>query len=139
MHRAMKRIHRPSLAALTLVLVALAPSFPASADDGKQTLTGLFDSGFQDKVRPLRAVFTPTGERTWDVVFYFKFNGRDHQYKGIAEGGLREGSLSGRVENEGGRRTFTFRGAFEKGTFKGEHFEISRGREVKTGSLTLEG
>jgi len=123
---------------VALTFGSLAPAPPALADSHKQTLTGLFDSGFQDKVRPLRAVFTATGDRTWDVVFYFKFNGRSHEYKGIAEGGLNEGRLSGRVESEGGRRSFTFRGAFEEGTFKGEHFETTRGREEKTGGLSLE-
>jgi len=135
----MKRITLVLLTAVALLGGALAPATPTLADDGKQTLTGLFDSGYQDKVRPLRAVFTPTGERTWDVVFYFKFNGRDHEYKGVAEGGLLEGTLSGRVENEGGRRNFTFKGEFKKGTFKGDHFETTRGREEKTGSLTLKG
>lgn len=133
---------RPRLALLTtlaLAVGALAATSPTFADDDTQTLTGLFDSGYQDKVRPLRAVFTPTGERTWEVVFHFNFNGRNHQYTGVAEGGLLEGALSGRVENQGGRRTFTFRGEFEQGKFKGEHFETTRGREEKTGSLTLKG
>lgn len=135
----MKRLTFALLTASSLLLGTLAPSSHTLADDGKQTLTGLFDSGYQDKVRPLRAVFTPTGEGAWDVVFHFKFNGADHQYRGVAEGGLREGLLSGRVENEGGRRTFSFRGEFKNGKFKGEHFETTRGREERTGSLTLKG
>lgn len=132
---------KSTLALLILAALALSPLSiqSARAEAEKRTLTGLYGSGFQDGPRPLRAVFTATGERTWDVVFYFVFNGRNHEYRGIAEGDLLEGPLSGRVQNEPRRRTFTFRGEFEDGTFQGDHFEISRGRERKTGSLSLGG
>lgn len=130
----------PMKRAATLLWTAAflaAPSLPAAAAGDPQTLTGNFMSGFQDRVKPLRAVFTPTDERTYDVVFYFEFNGRNHEYVGTASGGLGEGELEGRVENESGRRTFTFRGRFDKGVLDGTHAEIGSRGERKTGTLTL--
>lgn len=125
-------------AALLLAFLAITPGSPTSAADGQQTLTGNFMSGFQDRVKPLRAVFTPTDERTFDVVFYFNFNGRNLEYRGTAEGSLGEGELAGRVKNETGQRTFTFQGSFnEKGVLKGTHAEVGRRGERETGSLTL--
>ncbi len=125
-----------------LFLLAVAPT--GHADDHGTTLTGNFTSGFQDGPKTVRAVFTrpeqPGEERDFDVVFYFKFNGRDHQYRGTAWGSLEaSGELEGRVQNESRQRTFTFRGEFEDGTFKGTHAEIGRRGERKTGQLTLRG
>ena len=85
----------------------------------------------------LRAVFTATGENLYDVSFYFEFRGRSHTYSGIAEGSLSDGALKGKVRNEDKRRTFTFRGEFENGQFRGDHAETTSGRARRTGTLTL--
>lgn len=127
-----------NVAALVLI-AALAPSAAEpSAESGERTLVGNFMSGFQDRVKPLRAVFTPAADDEWTVVFHFRFNGADHEYTGTARGSLDEGELSGLVENEGGRRTFTFHGEFDdSGVFSGRHAEIRGSRSSDTGTLTL--
>lgn len=103
------------------------------------TLTGRYNSGYQNSERPLEAVFSATGEERWSVEFYFNFDGRDHTYVGTARGSLSEGLLQGRVQNESRQRTFTFRGEFENGKFKGTHAEVDRrGRSQRTGTLTLQ-
>ncbi len=120
---------------------------PAAPTDHAMTLTGNFMSGFQDRVKPLRAVFTHARETAtdqdqvarFDVVFYFRFNGRNHEYRGTAEGRLGpDGELAGRVQNESRQRTFTFQGEFRNGVLEGTHFEIGRRGERKTGTLMLE-
>jgi len=105
--------------------------------ESDRVLSGEYVSAFQSGWQPLRAVFTPTGIDTWDVVFHFKFHGKAHEYAGSAEGSLDEGSLSGRVENESKQRTFSFEGTFRDGEFRGTHAEIKRTGERRTGSLTL--
>ncbi len=127
---------------LLTALVLLAGPPIGRADDHQTTLTGNFTSGFQDGPEPLRAVFTPLDEPgeegDFDVVFYFRFNGQRHEYRGSAWGTL-DGELRGRVQNETRRRTFTFEGEFDGQTFKGTHAEISRRGERRTGNLTLGG
>lgn len=103
----------------------------------ERTLDGVYMSSYQDRPQPLRAVFMPSGEATWDVVFHFRFNGAAHEYTGTARGLLGSGELSGRVRNESGARTFTFECAYTKGVCKGTHAELRRNREQSTGSLTL--
>ncbi|MDX1503692.1 MAG: hypothetical protein R3325_15140 [Thermoanaerobaculia bacterium] len=119
-----------------LLLALLATS--ATAGDAT-TLHGSFRSGYQDRPERLRAVFTPTGEAEWSVVFYFRFGGADHTYEGVAAGSLTDGELSGRARNENGSRLFTFRGPVAEGEFRGTHFEVIRGEERKTGTLHLAG
>lgn len=129
----------PAVVALIAAL-ALTPAVePSAGGESSRTLVGNFMSDFQDRVKPLRAVFTPTDTDRWDVVFYFRFNGRDHEYVGTAEGGVDRGELSGTVQNEGRNRTFTFAGEFEDGVFKGRHAELRGGGERDTGTLTLKG
>ena len=130
-----------NVAALVLIATLTASAAEPSVETGgERTLVGNFMSGFQDRVKPLRAVFTPNEEDEWTVVFYFEFNGADHEYTGTARGSLDEGELSGVVENEGGRRTFTFRGEFnDRGVFSGRHAEVRGSRSSDTGTLTLKG
>jgi hypothetical protein len=120
-------------AVLAFVGGRLAPAADAT------TLTGEFTSTYQDGEKPVEATFTATGERTWDVVFRFRFDGAAHAYRGTAEGDLGRGDLRGTVASEGGSRTFVFRGRFEGGVFRGTHAELHRGREDETGRITLRG
>lgn len=138
----------PATAILTTAVLLAAVPIPAAAADHQTTLTGNFMSSYQDRVQPLRAVFTPAEaheessgeEENHDVVFHFRFNGRNHEYRGTAQGSLTpDGELAGQVQNESRQRTFTFKGGFEKGVFKGTHAEIGRRGERRTGSLTLRG
>ncbi len=127
----------------TLPVAALedetAPSQTAPSQTvPSQTLSGTYMSQFQDAPEHLRAVFTETEETgEWTVVFYFKFNGKNHEYAGTASGSLSEGPLQGTVHNESGRRSFTFDGDVAEGTFRGETAETTRGRRRDTGTLIL--
>jgi hypothetical protein len=122
---------------LALVLLAAFPVASSAADD-MVTMTGEYyweeghDEGVLKKVE-----FTPTGEGAWDVAFYFSFRGRDHIYKGTAEGSLTEGALEGNIRNENEERSFTFSGEFADGTFTGEHSETEGSSSWSTGTMSL--
>ncbi len=126
--------------ALSLAAAALLiPAFFAIADAGeKQILTGTYvwNSG---RPSTLKAIFTASGENRWDVTFHFRFRGQPEIFSGTATGDLATGKLEGRVRNRKGNgpRTFTFRGEFENGTFRGRHSEVFGSRESSTGGLTL--
>lgn len=138
---------KKTLAVLSFVALAAAcVGFPAAADDddgkgeaaaGARTLNGHFVWTSRDNKGDLEAVFTPTGEATWDVDFHFSFRGKPHKYSGTAEGSIGEGELKGTVQNENRQRSFTFSGAFDGGTFSGTHAETTGDEEVSTGTLTL--
>lgn len=130
----MKRI------ALLLALALTAALVPAAlVADGEKTMTGQYHWTNANERGSLEAVFTPTGEDTWDVSFFFKFNDQDHTYSGTATGSLTDGSLAGTVQNENKRRTFTFTGTTRSGSFTGRHAETTGGGERRTGTLTLGG
>ena len=122
-------------AAPIIALLLAAPAAAAGAED-RRTLEGEYRSRHGDG--PVTATFTRVGSGRWEVAFDFTFNGRRRTYRGTAEGSFAEGTLRGRVENEYGRRTFTFRGEYEDGVFRGRHAELKRGREVPTGTIYLE-
>lgn len=128
----MRRLALPFLA----VSLLLALPLPGDGAEGDRVFEGEYRSGDGDG--PLRARFTPVGEARWTVTFDFIFNDRQRTYTGTAEGNLSQGRLSGRVKDEYGRRTFTFRGEFDAGVFHGTHAEVYRGSEERTGTLTLE-
>ena len=119
-----------------VVLLALASSVHA---EGTQTLHGEFVWAHRDNSGDLEAIFTPTGEGTWDVSFHFDMRGTPHTYTGTAEGSLTDGELKGTVKNEDGRRTFTFEGNTTEGEFSGTHAETTGGRAKSTGTLKLSG
>ena len=121
----------PFVVVLAFVWTALA----GSAESGTQTLTGEYKSGFGDG--DVEAHFTSTGREEWNVAFHFRFDGQRHVYRGTAQGSLSAGRLEGEVENENGRRRFSFEGDFSQGWFRGIHYEIRRGRSERTGTLTL--
>jgi len=123
---------------LLVAVLVVASSGSAGAEDSKR-LKGEFVWTHRDNSGTLEAVFTPTGEATWNVDFHFSFRGDDHTYSGTAEGSLSEGALKGTVQNEDKARTFTFTGSFEGGAFSGTHAEIVDGKAQQTGTLTLGG
>ena len=118
---------------LTLLLLALVGS--AGAAD-KRTLAGeyVWSEGSRGD---LEAVFTANGQDEWKVAFHFRFRGRGHVYRGVANGSLLQGKLKGTVRNENERRTFTFRGELEDGEFRGTHAETTGGGQRRTGTLKL--
>lgn len=129
----------PKFLVLTLLLAAfgLAVSAKVEKAETPTTLEGQYEWTHQKEPGDLKAVFSAAGEEAWDVSFHFTFNGEAHTYKGTAEGSLTEGDLAGEVKNENGRRTFIFKGKVADGSFSGEHAEIRRNGERRTGTLTL--
>jgi hypothetical protein len=106
------------------------------AADDETRLKGRFDwNGHASG--DLEAVFTPTGDGTWDVAFHFTHSDTPHVYSGTAEGSLSAGALRGKVFNEDRKRSFTFEGEFKEGRFAGTHAETTGGGVKDTGSLTL--
>lgn len=127
---------KTKLSILTLfVLLSATPGLVGAGD--AQTLTGSFRWDQGGSEGDLEAIFTPAGDGKWEVSFYFDFRGQPHVYTGTAEGSLGEGKLKGRVLNDDKKRSFTFEGSFEDGTFRGSHAETTAGREKKTGTLKL--
>ena len=126
---------RTTLLTLLALLLLLCLGGGASAAD-KRTLNGEYVWN-QGAKGDLEAVFTATGQDEWKVAFHFRFRGRDRTYRGVAEGSLSDGKLEGRVRNENERRTFTFRGEFEDGEFRGTHAETTGGGQRRTGTLKL--
>ncbi len=125
--------------ALWTLAVALLLPVSMVAMDGETTLNGEYKWNRMDDAAPLEAIFTPAGDDVWNVSFHFEFRGEKHVYTGQANGNLKAGSLSGEVQNEDKKRTWTFEGAFDEGTFKGTHQE-HRGEETfDTGTLWLAG
>jgi hypothetical protein len=129
-------VKRAVLLLVGMLVVGVPAGRDAGAEDSTKTLTGTFVWTHKDGKGDLEAIFTPTGEATWNVDFHFDFRG-PHTYSGTAKGSLSEGPLSGTVQNESKERTWTFTGSFEGGTFKGTHAEIVDGKEQATGTLTL--
>ena len=122
---------------LWIAFALCAPALAAPQVE-TETLSGEYVWSNNDMKGELEAVFTPAGENRWDVAFPFTFRGKPRTYSGEAEGSLTQGTLKGRVLNESKRRTFRFAGAFEDGTFRGTHAELSDGEAYSTGTLMLE-
>ncbi|MEO1365749.1 MAG: hypothetical protein AAFX50_01140 [Acidobacteriota bacterium] len=103
--------------------VALVSAAPAAA----QSFSGSYDwsSGGSGS---LAATFAPAGETAggapaWEVTFDFTFYGKDHTWKGTAEGAFEEGAtITGTAR--GSRRDWVFTGTFEDGVLAGEHAQL---------------
>ena len=130
----------PLLLALAAVLVvgALAmASGQARADhDGTHTMVGEYYWTGGSTGGDLKAVFTPTGDGTWDVEFFFDFRKKPHVYAGTAEGSLTDGALEGEVKNENKRRTFIFGGTVVESKYSATHAEVTQ-EERRTGTLEM--
>ena len=120
-----------------VILVALLV-VPSPGDGGaSRTFTGEYTSDKLGDKGSLEAVFEPTGDGSWDVVFLVLLDERLRRFAGTASGSLCDGELTGRVQDEDRLHIFTFRGEFEDSRFHGTHAESSGGREVPSGTLTL--
>ena len=124
---------------LSVVAAMLLPAGGGLLADDVTTLKGEYVWTQRDVSDPIEAVFTATGDASWDVAFHFEFRGKPHVYEGTAQGSLSQGELKGEVRNENKQRSFTFSGTFEDGIFNGTHEETTRGRQSKTGTITLGG
>lgn len=122
--------------ALLVTLPGLAVAEDAAADS--ETLTGQFKWNRMDDPGDIKAVFTATGENTWDVSFYFDFRDEPHVYTGTAEGSLTDGALKGKVMSDGEKPSpFSFEGKFVDGTFEGVHHSLRDEEPAETGTITL--
>ena len=102
------------------------------------TMSGTFKWNKRGGNQPLKAVFTQKDKDTWSVVFTFKWGKKDRIYTGTATGNLKTDKLSGQATDETKKRTWTFKGEFDKdGIFKGTHAETTRGRAGDTGVFQL--
>ena len=119
-----------------VLLTVFVSSMAFAGTQEPRTFSGHYDWDAQDLSGNLEAVFTPTGESTWDVSFHFTFQG-PHTYVGTAEGNLVTGKLEGTVVNERETRTFDFSGTVKKGKFRGTHYESTNGARSKTGTMSL--
>ena len=126
------------LSAVVLASLVIPSATSFCAQDAR-TLHGEFAWTQSNRSGDLAAIFTPTGEGTWDVSFRFEFRSSPHTYSGTAEGSLDDGALKGTVTNESGKRSFTFRGEFKNGEFSGTHAETTGGSRKSTGTLKLSG
>lgn len=126
------------LAVVFAVSMIALPGVDARADhDGTHTMLGEYFWTGGNTGGDLKAVFTPTGDGTWDVEFSFDFRDKPHLYAGTAEGSLTDGSLKGTVKNENRRRTFVFEGEVVESKYKAEHAEMTQD-ERRTGTLEME-
>lgn len=123
---------------LVPALLVLAVGAVAAEEQAKSvTMNGEFYWEQGSTGGDLEAVFTPTGDGAWDVAFSFEFQGTPHTYTGTASGALGEGTLTGEVVNESGKRTWVFEGSFSDGAFEGTHTEITEGERTRTGTIRL--
>lgn len=120
-------------------VLCVAGSSKVQAADGDQNFAGTFVWNNQaGKTHPIKAVFTPTGDKKWNVVFTFTWGGRgDQTYKGTAEGTLKDGEIKGDVNSTDGRRKFDFKGTFKDGQFDCTHNEKTSGKPQATGTMTI--
>jgi len=147
----MKPLHRmflpwsPALAAFALT-ASITTNGTIRADDSDrsdqsaktETFVGEYKWTSQRETGRLAVYFVETGGGLYDVEFKFRFQGTPHTYSGTAEGSLSEGALEGKVFNESKQRSWVFEGVFKDGKFLGEHAEIKRFGERRTGTLTFE-
>jgi hypothetical protein len=136
----MPRLARPRLVLLLLTAAVLAGGSTSAADT--VTLEGEFvwQRSDGDHAGGLRAVFTATGEQTWNVAFHFDWEDGPHTYSGTASGDLTTGKLEGEVVNDNPDRKqrFRFTGTFEDGTYSGTHGHVQEDGSLRdTGTLTL--
>ncbi len=80
--------------ALVLVCGAILLAAGAAGAEDTRTLTGEFVWNQRGNRGDLEAVFTATGEQSWNVTFHFDFRGSPHVYTGTAEGSLSDGELT---------------------------------------------
>ena len=124
---------------LALVSCLVAGTFYTAPKDDV-TLSGQYIWKRDDNNIPgdLKAVFTPAGDDSWDVVFQFDWKDEQRAWRGSATGSLENGYLEGEgMEERDRERTFSFRGNVKDGVFTGEHGSQRGGDWRKSGTLTL--
>jgi hypothetical protein len=122
-----------------ILVVAGGAAHSCAAADAAVKLTGTFVWTNQaGQTHPISAVFTPSGEKKWTVVYTFDWGPKGAQnWKGTAEGDLKNGAIKGEGFHPDGRRKFTFSGNSKEGTITCTHNETTSGTPQATGTITL--
>lgn len=124
-----------------LLSIGVFLALPAGATR-ERAFTGVYSTTGEGETGPIRAVFSPDGERDdgtplWSVVFVVTFDSQEYTFSGAAAGGIESGKLSGWVVDQAGNRSFNFRGEYEDGTYRASHAELVDFEERPTGTMTL--
>ena len=127
------------MAVLAVALLCWAGPLSLAADEVTMEGEFVWTRSDGDTKGDLKAIFTPTGQGTWDVAFHFDWEDGPHVYAGTAKGDLTGGQLEGEVQNDSSDRkaTFQFSGTIEDGAFAGTHGHLSDGKLNDTGTMTL--
>lgn len=105
-----------------------------AADTKEETLNGTFAWTRENgKTHPIKAVFTPNGDKKWNVTFTFNWGKGEQIWKGTAEGALDNGEMKGDAKTPDGKRNFSFVGSFKEGKLDFTHKEGKN----DTGTMTL--
>ena len=132
----MSRLHVVS--GLVVLAVLLGGSATAQAEDVTMEGSYVWKRGDSDIPGDIKAVFTPAGKNSWDIMFHFEWEGEQRAWAGTATGSLESGELEGMgVEEKGRKREFVFRGNVEKGVFTGEHGALKDGEWNGLGTITF--
>ena len=127
-------------AAIAMAVVFLMGGTAVLADDHEITMTGQYVWERSDKDIPgdIEAVFSPAGDKSWNVVFHFEWEGEMRAWRGTATGSLDGGSLEGEATEDRDReRKFVFKGTVKDGKFQGVHGGMRDGEMNETGKITL--
>ena len=104
---------------------------------GDLTYEGTFIRGKKkNKTYPLKAVFTPDGDKKWKVVWTFQWQKKPKTFKGTVEGDLLNGNLTGKSSTQNGKRNWTFEGTAKDGVLTCKHNEIKGKEKPGTFSIT---
>ncbi|MCZ7646080.1 MAG: hypothetical protein M5U26_12465 [Planctomycetota bacterium] len=127
---------------LTLAVLGIAYGLCGSgacrAADGDVTCKGTFSwSNEKNQKHDIKGVFTPNGDKKWNVVWTFTWKGGAQTWKGTAEGDLTNGEVKGEGLHPNGKRTFSFVGAAKDGNMEIKHTETTGGRPKDTGVMVI--
>ncbi len=89
------------------------------------------------KTHPLKGVFTPVGENKWNVIWSFKWKKKPVTYKGVVEGNLVNGNITGKSSTKDGKRNWTFTGTAKDGVMTCNHKELKGRKETPTGTIII--
>jgi hypothetical protein len=85
----------------------------------------------------VKATLTPTGNKQYDVVYNFTWEGSHQTWKGTMKGELKNGVVSGTGATPDGKRTFIFQARATSGVLSGKHYETTSGKPKLTGDIGL--
>jgi hypothetical protein len=110
--------------------------FAADTKDAKEVnLSGAAVWNGNHKTAVVKAVLTPTGDKTYDAVWTFTWEKSSNTWKGTVKGDLKNGVVTGTGATPDGKRTFIFQARAVNGVITGQHWETTGGKQKLTGDL----